>query len=431
MKSFPNLKTSRRFETGIRSARFSIAPIVCAALLCTGLLFGSFGGTGINPASAGNNVAAMQDATEPPEIIDVAEDPFEGMTEAQLAKMFDQAIAELRVAVKEAKHAEAIHFHVDSQTALEYRALWEDAAARGQIAYKKVIDVALAYFVAAEKPSNDLNSIILETYPQLYAEGKLEVCSVLTKKLKLQFPDNEALKTEVARVSVMTNDFEPGVDFLKTSVSTVRTFPQLEQNVFFDSPVLLTNWEEELKIREAEAAADDLPRVELKTSKGTVIIELFENEAPETVGNFINLVEAGFYDDIIFHRSIKNFLAHAGRMTFNRLQPVGYTIYDEHKKPNARHHFRGSVSMVTNPEKENSGSSEFYLVRSPFSTLDKFHTVFGRVISDMRVVDAFQLTRTMDDDGKEEGIKDVTPDMIISARVLRKRDHDYEPNRVK
>ena len=376
------------------------------------------------------NLVSAQEIPQP-KTVDAAADPYEGLDETELREKFDAAIKELRIAVKEAKRAEAIHFHVDSQTAVEYRAKWEDAASRGKTAYAKVIKLAIAYFLVVENPSQDLKHIVLEAYPRLYNAGKLEVCSELTEKLSQQFPDSIPLKTDLAKIGVMTNDFERGVAFVNTNVSAVRKFPQLEQNVFIDSEVLLANWKEELEIRKAEAAADDLPRVELVTTKGKVVIELFENEAPETVANFISLVDAGFYDDIIFHRSIKNFLAHAGTMTFNRLQPVGYTIYDEHEKPNARHHFRGSVSMVTHLDKPNSGTSEFYLIRSPFATLDKFHTVFGRVISDMRVVDAIQLTRTLDDDGKEEGIKDVTPDMIISAKVLRKRDHEYEPNRVK
>ena len=69
------------------------------------------------------------------------------------------------------------------------------------------------------------------------------------------------------------------------------------------------NWAKELEIREAEAAADDLPRVKLSTDVGDIVIELFENEAPETVGNFINLVENGFYDGLTFHRVLGAFMA--------------------------------------------------------------------------------------------------------------------------
>ncbi len=373
--------------------------------------------------------------TKLPEVIDVTIDPYAEMDEATLKKEFDAAIEELRDCVKEAKHAEMTHFHVDSETAIEYREKWEEAADRGKKVRDKTIAIALTLFQKTKNPSQDLSRIVLGTYARLYREGKLELCSRLTQKLSEQFPEdkeeNEGVTIDLARGGAMTNDFERAVKFMKKRIKIVQKLPRLEQGVFYDSKDLMANWIEELEIREAEAKADDLPRVELETSKGKIVIELFENEAPETVANFVSLVEAGFYDDIIFHRSIKNYVAHAGRMTFNRLQPTGYTIYDEHKKPNARHHFRGSLSMVVNPEVPNSGTSEFYIVRSPFSVLDQYHTVFGRVISDMQVVDALQETWTLNEEGVEEGIKEVTPDMILSAKVIRKRDHAYEPNRVK
>src|SRR5690606_16695429 len=66
-------------------------------------------------------------------------------------------------------------------------------------------------------------------------------------------------------------------------------------------------WEEELQAREKDATSD-LPRVKLTTNKGEIILELFEDQAPGTVGNFVNLVEQGFYDGLTFHRVIANFM---------------------------------------------------------------------------------------------------------------------------
>ena len=66
-------------------------------------------------------------------------------------------------------------------------------------------------------------------------------------------------------------------------------------------------WAKEKKIRDAEAKADDLPRVLMKTSAGDIEIELFENEAPNTVLNFITLVDKGFYNGLKFHRVLPGF----------------------------------------------------------------------------------------------------------------------------
>ncbi len=104
------------------------------------------------------------------------------------------------------------------------------------------------------------------------------------------------------------------------------------------------------------------------------------------------------------------------------------TIYDELK--NSRRHFRGVVGMSNVEGVPNSAGSQFFVTAVPVPFLDGHHTVFGRVISDTRVLDQLQPTFTIDDKGKEEPIVSAIPDSIIRARVLRKRDHEYLPRRV-
>ena len=71
-------------------------------------------------------------------------------------------------------------------------------------------------------------------------------------------------------------------------------------------------WAKEAAIREAEAKADNLPRVKLTTNKGEITLELFENEAPQAVANFVTLVKQGFYTDSPFHRVLPDFMAQGG-----------------------------------------------------------------------------------------------------------------------
>ena len=127
--------------------------------------------------------------TKLPEVVDVTVDPYAEMDEATLKMKFDAAIEELRECVKEAKHAEMTHFHVDSETALEYREKWEEAADRGKKVRDKTIAIALTLFQKTKNPSRDLSGIVLATYARLYTEGKLELCSRLTQKLSEQFPE--------------------------------------------------------------------------------------------------------------------------------------------------------------------------------------------------------------------------------------------------
>jgi cyclophilin family peptidyl-prolyl cis-trans isomerase len=179
--------------------------------------------------------------------------------------------------------------------------------------------------------------------------------------------------------------------------------------------------EAEMAARKADAAADDRPRVTITTSKGDVVVELFEDEAPNTVANFISLVEKGFYDGTPFHRVIGGFMAQGGDPTGTGSGGPGHVIDCECELPNARKHFLGSLSMAH--AGKNTGGSQFFLTFRPTEHLDGKHTVFGRVIEGFDVLP--KLTRTQRQDGQPA--PGLEPDTIVKAKVLRKRDHAYEP----
>ena len=163
--------------------------------------------------------------------------------------------------------------------------------------------------------------------------------------------------------------------------------------------------------------------MQLKTSKGDIVIELFENEAPNTVLNFITLVEKGFYDGVPFHRVLPGFMAQGGDPKGTGQGGPGYTIADEQTTPNHRLHFRGSLSMA-NTGQPNSGGSQFFLTFVPTDHLNGKHAVFGRVISGM---DVLAKLKRIDPDVSTSG----TADKIIEAKVVRKRNHPYDPKDVK
>ena len=188
-------------------------------------------------------------------------------------------------------------------------------------------------------------------------------------------------------------------------------------------------WEKEAAIREKEKKANDLPRVLLKTSQGDITLELFENEAPNTVANFVSLVEKKFYDGLTFHRVIPHFMVQGGDPKGDTTGGPGYTIPDETDKPDYREHFRGSLSMA-NTGKPNTGGSQFFLCFVPTDHLDGKHTVFGRVIDGIDVLAKIRRTEAVGD--KKDQFQPPTPkqlDRIIEATVLRKRKHDYVPKK--
>lgn len=179
--------------------------------------------------------------------------------------------------------------------------------------------------------------------------------------------------------------------------------------------------EAEMAKRKAEAQADDLPRIKITTSAGDVVVELFENEAPNTVANFIALVEKGFYDGTPFHRVIGGFMAQGGDPTGTGSGGPGHAIACECAAPGARKHFLGTLSMAH--AGKDSGGSQFFLTFRPTDHLDGKHTVFGRVIDGFDVLP--RLMRTQDEQGRP--VPGVKPDRIVKAEVVRKRNHPYEP----
>jgi cyclophilin family peptidyl-prolyl cis-trans isomerase len=182
----------------------------------------------------------------------------------------------------------------------------------------------------------------------------------------------------------------------------------------------IKNWQAEQKIRADETKADDLPRVRFSTSQGDIDIELFENEAPNTVANFISLVEKDFYDGLKFHQVIDRFMAQGGCPNGTGSGGPGYQIKCECYEPNARKHFRGSLSMAHSGV--NRGGSQFFLTFLPIRQFNGKYTVFGRVIKGF---DALAKLRYTEIDGKPN--KGMVPDRIIKATVLRKRPHEYAP----
>ncbi len=183
-------------------------------------------------------------------------------------------------------------------------------------------------------------------------------------------------------------------------------------------PATQRAWQKEKAIRAQEATADNLPRVRFHTTRGDLVIELFENEAPQAVASFINLVKAGYYDGIVFHRVLPAFMAQGGDPTGTGSGGPGYNIRCECYTPKARQHFRGTLSMAH--AGRNTGGSQFFLTFVPTSYLDGKHTVFGRVIEGMDAAAAFKRRNPNGPGPKPK------PDKIVKAHVLRDRGHEYK-----
>ena len=115
----------------------------------------------------------------------------------------------------------------------------------------------------------------------------------------------------------------------------------------------------------------------LHTNKGDIHLELFDDKAPMTVANFVNLAEHGFYDGITFHRVIPGFMIQAGCPLGTGTGGPGYRFSDEFH-PTLKHNRPGILSMAN--AGPNTNGSQFFITHTPTPHLDNRHTVFGSVV---------------------------------------------------
>lgn len=133
-----------------------------------------------------------------------------------------------------------------------------------------------------------------------------------------------------------------------------------------------------------------MKKARIETDKGVIELTLFEKEAPNTVANFEKLARSGYYDGLTFHRVIPNFVIQGGCPKGDGTGGPGYTIKCE---INPHKHGTGALSMAH--AGKDTGGSQFFITHSPQPHLDGVHTVFGKVIKGMDVVNAINANDVM------------------------------------
>jgi cyclophilin family peptidyl-prolyl cis-trans isomerase len=267
------------------------------------------------------------------------------------------------------------------------------------------------------------------------------------ERLAKSYPDYVALRTMLVQVLKGRNDLEralevhralgrdyplllhrpghtlAGVDLLITAgrfgeaLELMHANDKLLKDVPASRPLrrvaqgLDAGWTREEKLR---AAGKELPRVRLETSKGEIVVELFEDDVPNAVANFISLVEKGFYDKTRFHWVTGGRRVLGGDPN-SRDDDVhndgfgdpGYLIESE---PGRRLQFPYSLSYADKRNRRRSEGCSFSLQIAPAPEIDGYNTVFGRVVEGQELVRRLEYY-----------------DTLIKAEVLSKRDHPYVP----
>jgi cyclophilin family peptidyl-prolyl cis-trans isomerase len=299
---------------------------------------------------------------------------------------------------------------------------YADLVAKGRDMIERLRADGLAAYEEAPNEDRELTRFLVKLTEDDIRNDKYEKAAEVAKLLIDNDCGEKAVYNSAGIAAFALHDFPLAKECLEEAKSADALSGNGEK--FVDEvDNYIEFWKKEQQLREAEEKADDLPRVKLQTNKGELVIELLENEAPQTVGNFVSLVEKGFYDGLTFHRVLPGFMAQGGCPKGDGTGGPGYSIYCECDRDDARMHFRGSLSMAHSGR--NTGGSQFFLTVVPTPWLNDQHTVFGRVVEGLDVLE--QLQRR--DPDKEGALPE--PDKIVKAEVLRKRpDHKYVPTKV-
>ncbi|PJK15412.1 peptidylprolyl isomerase [Lysobacteraceae bacterium NML07-0707] len=155
----------------------------------------------------------------------------------------------------------------------------------------------------------------------------------------------------------------------------------------------------------------------IDTDRGAIKLELFADKAPLTVANFVNLAQRGFYNGLNFHRVIADFMIQGGCPDGRGTGGPGYRFEDETN--NGVRHERGVISMAN--AGPNTNGSQFFITHIKTDWLDGKHTVFGKVLEGLEVVDSIQ---------QGDGIKSIRIEGDAEAALAAKADRVAEWNKI-
>ncbi|MCD4656709.1 MAG: peptidylprolyl isomerase [Planctomycetes bacterium] len=186
------------------------------------------------------------------------------------------------------------------------------------------------------------------------------------------------------------------------------------------------------KIEPKIVKAPELPRVKIITNFGDIIVELYEDDAPNTVANFISLCEKGFYDNIFFHRIFKDYAIHVGcpfakdKITYRAgTGDAGYKFRDE-IKDNKRLFDKPGLLAMDNVQKPNSSGSKFLITIDAKPDWNKRFTIFGEVIEGMDIVKKINALPTIQNPSLGLLHSPVDDVFIKNVEILQLREHEYK-----
>ncbi len=324
----------------------------------------------------------------------------------------------------------------------ERRAFMQRTSKEGDQAFLRLLSAAETAYKRNPDNKKIESYLLLVAYKGLENDQLEEAARVSILLLKHGY-DPKVLAQIAGRASLELGHVDDAVKYLTLARESGVDLSQIGTKYLDNIEMIRGPIDRENELRSAEALDDDLPRVLLETTRGDIVIELFENEVPNAVANFIFLVEQNFYNDMAFCHVRPEFFSATGCPNDNATGTAGYTIFSEPmhnllSQPDMlanaeqldasdiygghqRNHLRGTVSMIA--VRPGVFSSQFMICHrySTMTQVDSSQVAVGRVIEGMNVA-----TRLMAISPRLAP-KNSETDRLIKATVIRKRDHAYRP----
>lgn len=234
------------------------------------------------------------------------------------------------------------------------------------------------------------------------------------------FPNN-FLYPATMRAAIVNGDFVLAKRLIEAL--DLEKLTETDQKLAFAVDALEEQYKRDQELQKQDDEKNNNPRAKMVTTRGEVTIELFINQAPSTVANFIQLVEKGYYDGLDFYQVIDHLLALTGDESGNGMGNSGKFLRDEHDRPDARQGLAGSLVMAKHPLAdgkfaENSASTQFAILFLPIPSVSQAQTVFGRVIKGMDVIG--ELRRVDPSKKKKKNEIVMPPDRVLSIEMIRR-----------
>jgi len=308
----------------------------------------------------------------------------------------------------------------------------------GEALLDKTIDAAIECVAEATTPDPEQIELLRPLPEQFYEQSRYARSAAAGDALLKHLPDEFPLVFNTLRSAFFCNRFSRAAELFEKINSKPdwlgpdgKMLPEL-MPLYETLPELSAMWDREEELREVERLKNNLPRIACETTKGTVIVELFEDQHPAVVNNLMALIEnetEPYFNDLSVFFCLKHQYAVTGSQSDDGSQVLPLGAVSEEDIAKSRGNFHGSFSLdIRQRGAQKIVTTACQFVQIPIPELNDSTLVLGRVVEGMDVVAKLEKTHELDESFEIQPREAVVPDRLISITVLRKPEGKvYKP----